>query len=186
MRLTPEEQKRLAPEEIHRLDVLYAAFELAGGRGVELAEEIDELERKARSNVLWIVESGSGEFLAEHTDATSARQDATNRRARLVRRVEVNGELVEDALIHDFGAEREVTEGDLIYRTVFQVEVFGRRPLHEHTSLSDIEYEINEGDCIGSYSRTSVEIVPTGALEDHLLRIGNDGTFFKDPSEDFL
>jgi hypothetical protein len=142
--------------------------------------ERDPFRAEARGDTIWIVESGSSECLAEHNDAAAARQDATNRRARLVRRVEVNGELVEDALIHDFGAESEVTEGDLIYRTVFEVEVFSRSPLPDGLSLADIQYEIDEGDCIGDYRRTSVEIVPHDALEDHLLRIGNDGTFFKD------
>lgn len=36
----------LTPEEQHRLDAAEAEFDAAGGRGVELAEEIDALRRK--------------------------------------------------------------------------------------------------------------------------------------------
>lgn len=72
-----------------------------------------------------------------------------------------------------------------IHRTVFQVEVFSDGPLllsgssDDPFDLAAINYAITEGDCIGSVETVSTEVVPTDKVEENLLRIGNDGTFFE-------
>lgn len=69
-------------------------------RGVaQPAPDVDSETDRTR----WIVESGSGEWLAEYDDETEARQDAQERGERLVRRVETDGEVEEDQLVDDFG-----------------------------------------------------------------------------------
>lgn len=73
-----------------------------------------------------------------------------------------------------------------IYRAVYQVEVFSRGPF-ENDSMVDLEtiaYAITEGDCIGDLGLMSNEIVPEDQVQEELLRIGNDGTFFDFEKED--
>ena len=74
-------------------------------RGVaQLASDVDS----GTDRTSWIVESGSGEWLAEYDDEAEARLDAQERGERLVRRVETDGEeLVEDQLVDDFGVPEE-------------------------------------------------------------------------------
>lgn len=83
------------------------------------------------------------------------------------------------------GGEETSESGDgRVYRTVFTVEVFSEGPFaaqgadHDPFSLAEINYAIVEGDCIGMVSETSSAPVPDAELEAHLLRIGNDGSFF--------
>lgn len=72
-----------------------------------------------------------------------------------------------------------------IYRTVYQVEVFSEGPFQSASrdddpfGLKDIDYAITDGDCIGNVELVSDEIVPPEKVEQELLRIGNDGTFFE-------
>lgn len=70
-----------------------------------------------------------------------------------------------------------------IYRTVYQVEVFSEGPHRsvDDPNMSDLEaisYDITEGPCIGDFTQVSSEIVPPEDVQAHLIRIGNDGTFF--------
>lgn len=44
--------------------------------------------------------------------------------------------------------------------------------------LSDLEYAITDGDCIGSVDHDSTEEIPTMEVERELISLGNDGTFF--------
>jgi hypothetical protein len=46
--------------------------------------------------------------------------------------------------------------------------------------LSDVQYAITEGDCIGSVDHDSTEEVPALEVEKELISLGNDGTFFDD------
>lgn len=84
-----------------------------------------------------------------------------------------------------------------IRRTVIQVEVFSEGPFYadggenDPFDLAAINYAISEGDCIGSTDVVvDSEVVPPAEVEAHLLRIGNDGSFFdgfdgdEDGSED--
>ncbi len=68
-----------------------------------------------------------------------------------------------------------------IYRTVFQVEVFSEGPyaLPADTDwLAQINHDITDGDWIGDVEQVSSEVIPAGRVREHLIRIGNDGTFF--------
>jgi hypothetical protein len=71
-----------------------------------------------------------------------------------------------------------------VHRTTFLVEVFSDGPFVTTTNdydpfdLQAINYAITEGDCIGNVQVHDVERVPEDLLREHLLRIGNDGTFF--------
>lgn len=78
---------------------------------------------------------------------------------------------------------------DDIVRTVFTVEVFSRGAyeVRDDDNLHDLEaiaYDISQGDHIGDVTWTSAEIIPTGKVAEHLLRIGNDGTFFANADAD--
>lgn len=72
----------------------------------------------------------------------------------------------------------------MIYRTLYQIEVFSEGPFDPGTAESDrsdlaaIDHAINEGDCIGSVVEVSSEVVPADEVHAHMLRIGNDGDFF--------
>lgn len=66
----------------------------------------------------------------------------------------------------------------MIYRTLVEVEIFGEQPFVS-VDLDDINHAITDGDCIGNVQITSSEPVPAEDLRGHLLRIGNDGTFFE-------
>lgn len=65
-----------------------------------------------------------------------------------------------------------------VHRTILTVEVFSSGPLEDDASLSDIAYAIEEGDCVGKVTRESSAPVAPEELEAHLIRIGNDGSFF--------
>lgn len=73
-----------------------------------------------------------------------------------------------------------------IYRTTYTLEVFSRGRLtvqgndRDPFDLEAINYAITEGDCIGQVHWENEEVVPSDELEAHLVRIGNDGSFFED------
>lgn len=73
---------------------------------------------------------------------------------------------------------------DPIYRTVITVEVFSTEP-YGPRGLADVAYTLDYGGEIGGIDWSESIPVPPHQVRDHLLRIGNDGTFFDDPwSED--
>lgn len=77
-------------------------------------------------------------------------------------------------------------EQEFIYRTVYKVEVFSQGNFElesdgEESVLTQIDYAISEGDCIGMVSWESSVRVPKTKVKQELLRIGNDGTFFEEP-----
>jgi hypothetical protein len=47
-------------------------------------------------------------------------------------------------------------------------------------NLAAIDYFITDGEGIGDYRLVDRGVVPADQLEAHMLRIGNDGTFFDD------
>lgn len=67
-----------------------------------------------------------------------------------------------------------------IYKTVINVIILSEdRPFgNGEWDLKDAQYFIEEGDGIGTYEIESIDEVPDGKVEDELLAIGNDGTFF--------
>ena len=72
-----------------------------------------------------------------------------------------------------------------IYRTVFEVEVFSEGPYQlapETDWLTQVAYDITDGLWIGNVEQASTEVVPPGQVRQHLIRIGNDGSFF-DPEQ---
>lgn len=78
---------------------------------------------------------------------------------------------------------------DVIHRTVIQVEVFtndGPYPARAGNAwdLAQLAYDIDEGDCIGDYAVISTEVIAPEDVEAHMLRIGNDGSFFDTGDED--
>lgn len=79
-----------------------------------------------------------------------------------------------------------MTDTEPIHRTTLTVEVFSRGPLTmgdcdgDPFDLETINYLITEGPCIGNVEVTGTDIIPAGEVEAHLLRIGNDGTFFEE------
>ena len=73
-----------------------------------------------------------------------------------------------------------------IYRTVFKVEVFSAGPyvLQPETDwLEQIGYDITDGDHIGEVTQISAQVIPPSQAREHLIRIGNDGTFFDEADD---
>ena len=56
--------------------------------------------------------------------------------------------------------------------------------LGKEWDLSDLEYAITDGDCIGSVDHDSTEEIPALEVEKELISLGNDGTFFDSFDED--
>ena len=70
------------------------------------------------------------------------------------------------------------------YRTVVQVEILsesygGEEPSFEGVSLTDIDYEIKEGECSGIVKVISTENVAPAEMARLLLDQGSDPSFFK-------
>lgn len=71
-----------------------------------------------------------------------------------------------------------------IHRTTFEVVVYSEGPLNlafrddDPFQLLAINYEINEGGCVGGVEEARDEIVEPKAIKDALIEIGNDGEFF--------
>lgn len=67
-----------------------------------------------------------------------------------------------------------------VYRTVITVEVFSDGP-YSFETLADVGFDIEDenGNCIGSYETEIYEqIHDPEVVREHLIRIGNDGTYF--------
>ena len=66
-----------------------------------------------------------------------------------------------------------------IYKSIWQVVVLSGEPVGDRMSFEDIVYQIDEGDCLGSYSLQERQEIE-GAEE--ILRaceeVGNDWSFF--------
>lgn len=80
---------------------------------------------------------------------------------------------------------------DDIVRTVFTIEVLSRGgyEVRDDDRLHDLQAiaeDITEGDCIGDVTWTSAEVVPPDKVQEHLVRIGNDGSFFNGVDEPVL
>lgn len=71
---------------------------------------------------------------------------------------------------------------DNIYRTVYMVEVLSQGPFNlnddDESDLTQIDYEISYGDCIGQVRKINSVAIPPDQVQEALLSIGNDGTFF--------
>lgn len=66
-----------------------------------------------------------------------------------------------------------------IYKNVWQVVVLSDQPLSESMSLEDVAYQIDEGDCVGTYSLSEQkEVVGEEAIVEACEEVGNDGSFF--------
>ncbi len=67
-----------------------------------------------------------------------------------------------------------------IFKHVVVTTFYTSEPIVGGMSLSDIAFDIDEGDSIGNteYTSTDEPIVGKKAIKDALLEIGNDGTFF--------
>jgi hypothetical protein len=66
-----------------------------------------------------------------------------------------------------------------IYKSIWQVVVLSGEPVVKGTSFEEIVYQIDEGDCLGSYSvLEQQEIEGTEAIIEACEEVGNDGSFF--------
>lgn len=76
----------------------------------------------------------------------------------------------------------------MVYKHVVKVVILSETAsleecLGDEWNLQDIEYAITDGDCIGMTSHESTEIVADDDVENELIAIGNDGTFFEEIKE---
>jgi hypothetical protein len=67
-----------------------------------------------------------------------------------------------------------------IYETEIRVLVLSRGPLDPDMTLSQIDAEMSDGDCIGTWEAVDANELDPDAVRDELRRMGNDGTFFDD------
>jgi hypothetical protein len=65
-----------------------------------------------------------------------------------------------------------------VHSTIFTVEVISDGPYHVE-DLSQIAYDIDEGDHIGTVSRVSSRVIRKKSVLSNLLRIGNDGSWME-------
>jgi len=70
-----------------------------------------------------------------------------------------------------------------VFRTTIVVQVLSQgAPFHPGDGgLKEVDYFISEDAGIGDFEVTKIEPVPAEEVEDALISIGNDGTFFDDP-----
>lgn len=65
------------------------------------------------------------------------------------------------------------------FKTTFTVTVLSEdAPVSSDMEMIDLIREMDSGDLIGQVDLTSADEVPLDKIEDELLAIGNDGTFF--------
>lgn len=67
-----------------------------------------------------------------------------------------------------------------VYRTVITFEVFTREQPYQYGGITQLAYDITDGEAIGGETVTVAGQVPPDQIVDSLKRIGNDGTFFDD------
>lgn len=66
-----------------------------------------------------------------------------------------------------------------VYKTVITLTVFhDEKDTLDGLSLTDIDYETNDGRMIGFHEITSSQCIRKEDLKQELQAIGNDGTFF--------
>ena len=67
-----------------------------------------------------------------------------------------------------------------VYKVVFLYddEIYPDKHIQENISVLGVLEEMNYGSMIGDSSIESIVDVPAEKVEDELLAIGNDGTFF--------
>jgi hypothetical protein len=66
-----------------------------------------------------------------------------------------------------------------IYKSIWQVVVLSSEPVSQGTSFEEVIYQIDEGDCLGSYGlRETQAIEGTQAVAKACEDVGNDITFF--------
>ena len=70
-----------------------------------------------------------------------------------------------------------------IYKHVVQVTILSEEEnldklLGNEWDLEEVNCAITSGDCIGSVSHESTDLVPDDQVEQELIKLGNDGCFF--------
>ena len=63
------------------------------------------------------------------------------------------------------------------YRTVVEIEILSEEP-YSNENLSQIAYDITEGDCSGAYGVVNSETVDGKTMAEMLLNQGSDPGFF--------
>lgn len=72
-----------------------------------------------------------------------------------------------------------------ILKTTITLTVFHRKDVDiPNMSWPNILYQIDQGESIGSTEIVSTEPVPEDKVNDELIAIGNDGSFFDDLSDE--
>jgi hypothetical protein len=64
------------------------------------------------------------------------------------------------------------------YRTRFSIDVLSEEPLGECLSLSQLDYAINEGDCVGFNLRSKQSKLTSKQMASALLEAGSEPSFF--------
>jgi hypothetical protein len=73
------------------------------------------------------------------------------------------------------------------FKTTFTITVLTEdRPVSAGAEIGDVVRDFYDGDSIGNVERTSAVEIPSDKIQDELLEIGNDGSFFSlgDDEED--
>jgi hypothetical protein len=65
------------------------------------------------------------------------------------------------------------------YRTLIQIEILSENnPIGDGLNLSEIDYDITEGDCSGEITTLSQEEVTSKQMAELLIAQGSDPSFF--------
>ena len=65
------------------------------------------------------------------------------------------------------------------FKTTFTITVLTEDgPISDSADIIDVVRDFTDGDSIGHIERSAADEVPADKINDELLAIGNDGTFF--------
>ena len=64
------------------------------------------------------------------------------------------------------------------YRTTFTIDVLSEEPLGDCLSLSQIDYAISEGDCVGGNLQAAQTLLTGKGAALALIELGSDPGFF--------
>lgn len=69
---------------------------------------------------------------------------------------------------------------DNIVKTTITITVLHRAGGLDNMEIADVLYEMEQGEAVGWETGRTTEAVPTDKVQDELMALGNDGTFFDD------
>jgi hypothetical protein len=71
------------------------------------------------------------------------------------------------------------TRQRIFYRTTISIDVLSEEPLPDGLSLTEIDYAITDGPCVGGAMRAEQRIVTAREAADALHEFGSDPSFFQ-------